>query len=191
VLLFLLSFCGEVVRRIETQNDRDSDEEKNLFDKGTNSETYKRNCDSETVYAMSDEHCDLSCVGPNIYIEKNGACINVKLFRSEEVTERCDPRQGLLAFLLGDPQFGKTKWFCMSADLGIRPHDPDLPNAICQGKGARMDVGIDYLKYGFPRTDSCSCDGDERERYIVEATSAVRSSAICASSSLSRVLLLL
>ena len=48
---------------------------------GSQSEMYKRDCDVETVYSVSDSQCQAVCKQPGIFSSRNGACINEMCIR--------------------------------------------------------------------------------------------------------------
>ena len=138
------------------------------------SELNKRDCDLEFIYSMLDEQCDAVCKPPSVYRSRHGVCVNVLAFDSETVENECDPKRGVLAYLIGDPEFGRTSLRCLSIDPGIQPNDPRGRNIICDESAT---VDIDYLN-SFPRMESCRCP-DGTELAIVANTSTVRRHGVC------------
>ncbi|ATY70238.1 pif3 [Tomelloso virus] len=142
---------------------------------GTQKDSMRQNCNIETVYSVEDSQCDAVCAQPGIFVSKNGACVNILAFSQESVDNTCDPKKGVLAYLLGDPQFGKTKLLCLSIDLGVQPDDISEPNTICEGG----TIDIDYVK-SFPQLYSCTCPNDEILTTIPN-TSTIRQRGVCVS----------
>lgn len=135
-------------------------------------ETLKRNCDVETVYSVEDFQCERICAPPNAYRTKNGVCVNVLAFNQAAIDNECDAKQGLLAYLLGDPEFGKTKLLCLSIDPGIQPDNLIDHNKICIGG----NINIDYLEQ-YPTINMCQCS---ENLYAIPATGSIREHAFCA-----------
>jgi hypothetical protein len=139
---------------------------------GNRHEGLRRDCDVETVYVVEDSQCDAFCKQTGTYRERNGVCVNISVFASDSAKNTCDPTKGVLAFLMGDPQFGKTKFLCLSIDQGIQPNDPNEKNDICINGGTQT---IDYV-LGFPQAENCRCPD---ALVNIPATSTVRSRGIC------------
>jgi hypothetical protein len=68
------------------------------------------------VYSMDDNQCDMVCSdkGGSSFRSSNGACVNVLVFKHNQTNKRRDAKQGLLGFVLGDPQFGKIDTYFIS-----------------------------------------------------------------------------
>lgn len=145
-------------------------------------QSLKRDCDVELVYSMSDAQCEAVCKPPGVFYSKNGACVNILAFSQTAVTNECNPKNGVLAYLLGDPQFGKTKLLCLSIDPGIQPDDPNGHNKICEGG----TINIDY-RNSFPLVSSCKC-ADGTFLALLPGTSVVRASGACVNNALRKVL---
>lgn len=144
---------------------------------GSQSEMHKRDCDVETVYSVTDSQCQAVCKQPGIFSSRNGACINVLAFSTNDMLNKCDPKRGVLAFLHGDPQFGDTKMHCYSVDPGIQPDDPDGKNIICN----HGSINIDYVK-SFPQPADCQCTDPTRSVLaLVTNTKEVRKYGVCVS----------
>lgn len=142
---------------------------------GSQSEMHKRDCDVETVYSVNDSQCQAVCKAPGVFTSRNGACINVLAFSTNNVLNKCDPKKGVLAFLLGDPQFGNTKTHCYSVDPGVQPDDPDGKNVICN----YGSINIDYVK-SFPQLADCQCTDPSRSVLtFVTNTKEVRKHGVC------------
>lgn len=148
---------------------------------GSQSEMHKHDCDVETVYSVTDSQCQAVCKPPGVFSSRNGACINVLAFGTGDASNKCDPKRGVLAFLLGDPQFGDTKMRCYSVDPGIQPDDPDGKNVICD----HGSIDIDYVK-SFPQPADCRCTDPARSVLaLVTNTKEVRKRGVCVSDKMS------
>lgn len=174
----IVLFCAYALRLLvsiaKLKNHNLQTEDGNLLNekKSSETETLRRDCDLETVYSMDDAQCANVCKTTGTYRTKNGVCVNVLIFETQAVQNRCSPKDGLLAYLVGDPTFGKTKAVCLSIDLGVRPDDLNKPNIICRDG----NINVDYTK-NFPLLKDCDC-GD-RLLTIVESTSTIRTHGIC------------
>lgn len=146
------------------------------------SSTLKRDCNAETLYAMTDEQCDLVCQGPSVFRAKHGVCVNVLVFENRTVENKCSAKDGVLAYLIGNSEFGNTQMICMSEDIGVRPDDLDKPNTLCQGGGS---IDIDYTKR-FPSLADCEC-GDDKQLALIPATSTVRTRGVCVNKQIARL----
>lgn len=148
---------------------------------GTQSSLLLRDCDIETIYAINDEQCETICRPPGTFIEQNGACVNILALSQTAVENNCDPKSGVYAYLLGDPQFGTTNLICLSIDLGIQPDNPKEFNRLC----AQGNISINYID-AFPQLTDCSCP----ENYILTTipnTSTIRTRGICVNKKLQPV----
>lgn len=145
-----------------------------LFGQGSYSEQHKRDCNVESVFSMDDEYCSIVCQSRELFISRNGVCVNVKNFDNEnDITGKCDPRKGVVAYIIGNSEFGTIEHLCLSIDQGIQPDDPEKDNIICKGG----DIDIDYL-VSFPTVDQCKCPAGTT-RIIIESTVNVRKHASC------------
>lgn len=140
---------------------------------GTQREMLKQNCDVETIYSVEDAQCEAICKQPGIFISKNGACVNILAFSQQAVDNSCDPKKGVLAYLLGDPQFGRTKLLCLSIDPGVQPDNIKDPNTICEGGS----IDINYIQ-SFPQLYSCKCP-DDQFLATIPNTSVIRQRGVC------------
>lgn len=150
------------------------EEHTNLFP-GSQSTSLKHDCDVEVVYSMNDNQCNRICKQQGQYVSKHGICVNILAFNTQEVTNQCDPEKGVLAYLIGDPQMGRTKLFCLSIDQGVQPDDVTKENTICTG--GKMMEKINYIR-GFPQLKSCQCERGF-VLTVLANTSVVRSRGIC------------
>lgn len=148
---------------------------------GTQSENIKRDCDVETTYSMEDAQCESICKQPGVFRTHNGVCINILTFDQEAIDNRCDPKQGVLAYLLGDPQFGRTKLICLSIDPGIQPDNIDKPNTICENG----NIEINYIQ-AFPQLNNCKCPTNTTLIQI-PSTSIIRTRGVCVNDQLKPV----
>lgn len=151
---------------------------------GPQAELRKRDCDTEIVYSVTDSQCHDVCRQPNVFVSRNGACVNVLAFSAHDESNECDPRRGVLAFLIGDPQFGKTALRCFSVDPGIQPDDPTGKNIICN-HGA---IDIDYVE-SFPQAAACRCTTDPARGALasVANTRVMRAYGVCVSDNMKRL----
>lgn len=133
----------------------------------------KRDCANEMVFSVLDGQCQTVCQGPETYVSRNGICVNVITQDTTAVRNECSAQKGVLAYLIGDPQFGKTDLLCLSVDPGIQPNDPEQPNRLC----VNGTIDIDYRKQ-YPTLDGCRCaTGYQLVR--VPATSSIRERGVC------------
>jgi len=145
----------------------------------------KRDCDIETVYAMDDTHCTEICYNGAQYASRNGICLNILvLTRSGNVANNCDPKRGLLAYMIGDPLLGRTDFTCLSIDMSIQPDDATLPNRLCgtgtegPGKGGIVDGVIDYTS-AFPQAENCRCVSNDEIPVLIPDTATIRRHIRC------------
>lgn len=150
--------------------------------RGAQDEAMRRDCDLETVYSMDDAQCRNVCKTHGTYRTKNGRCVNVLVFETNSVQNKCSARDGVLAYLVGDPTFGKTKTVCLSVDLGIRPDRSDKENIIC--KDGTID--IDYVKT-FPQLKDCKCKND-KILGLIESTRTIRTHGVCMDNKLLQIM---
>lgn len=152
------------------------EENTHLTFNGTQNELLKYDCDVETIYSMDDSVCSALCRPPNIYFAKNGQCVNGITFNHTETINNCNPKYGLVAYIIGDPQLGTTKSFCLSIDVGIQSDYSFQDNKIC----INGNIDINYLKK-FPDHKNCFCLNINNRKYIIPSTNVIREHAICAS----------
>lgn len=143
----------------------------------------KRNCNSETIYAMDDEQCSNICRAPGVFRANNGRCVNVLALDSDHPANNdCDPQRGVLAYLVGDPQLGRTQLMCLSADLGIQPDSPNLPNILCKDG----NININYLE-NLPQLNQCTC-AEDKVLAIIPNNKTIRTHGQCVDKSLLPIL---
>ncbi|KAE9521747.1 hypothetical protein AGLY_017858 [Aphis glycines] len=136
----------------------------------------KHDCSVEIVYSTNDYQCSRLCRGPGKYFSKNGACVNsiLKNVNEAKVQTGCDPKSGLLAYIVGDAQFGAVRLQCLSVDPGVRPDDMNKPNKILFGG----TVSINYLEK-FPDFTEGKCNNPKHVIVAIPNTSTIRSTGIC------------
>nr|WOJ45367.1 pif3 [Apis mellifera nudivirus] len=182
IILFAIWMLLQLLQKIKPENFARrirSEEVSELLGKGSQSELGKRDCNVETLYAMDDEQCANICRSPGIFQVRHGACVNVLAFESKSslAMNKCDPKRGVLAYLIGNSQFGSTSLLCLSIDLGIQPDNADeAANRICSGGGK---IDINYL-LGFPQISNCKCPSG-KILTVIESTSTIRPYGQCAS----------
>lgn len=158
-----------------------SNHKTNIVFPGTQSKITKKDCSIQNVYSTNDLQCSTICQPPNVYISKNGICVNALVNQSEVTENQCSPEKGVLAYIVGDPQFGKTSILCLSIDTGIQPDNPEKENIIC----ADGTISIDYVK-SFPDVSNCKCEPNKFPA-IIDSTSTIRKHAICINNNLNKL----
>jgi len=148
-------------------------QKKNYDFPGQQQESSQHNCDTELIYSMTDEQCNAICREPGVFVTRNGACVNIQSFNQTAVENECNPKNGVLAYLLGDPEFGTTKLLCLSIDPGVQPDDIKMPNTLCMN--GQLDVN--YIE-SFPNLKHCTCADDEILATILD-TSTIRTRGVC------------
>lgn len=177
LLIILIVFIFILIKYIlSTQNLESNNEITKL--PGTQSKLTKKDCSIQTVYSTNDIQCSLICQSPNVYISKNGICVNALINTSSVVENKCSPEKGVLAYIVGDPQFGKSSILCLSIDIGIQPNDTSKNNIICKNG----NIEINYIK-SFPDVNNCKCLGDDFPA-IISATSTTRKHITCVNNKL-------
>lgn len=134
----------------------------------------QRNCDVETVYSMNDDDCVQSCQPPGTFVTRMGRCVNALSFHTNNAeANKCNPKNGVFSYLVGDPQFGSATLQCLSIDPGVQPDNPNAPNTLCQNG----TINVNYLQ-SFPRLSDCRCRPGHFLS-VLKGTSAVRARGIC------------
>lgn len=141
---------------------------------GTQQEIIKHNCDTETIYSVNNEQCNAVCREPGVFVSRNGACVNILSFNQTVGENECDPKKGVVAYLIGDTQLGNTKLLCLSIDPGVQPDDTTKPNTMCQNG----NIDIDYIE-AFPTISHCTCTNPDDILVTILDTSAIRTRAAC------------
>lgn len=154
----------------------------NIIFPGSQSKIPKKDCSIQNVYSTNDMQCNIICQPPNVYISKNGICVNALVTQSEITQNECSPEKGVLSYIVGDSQFGKTSILCLSIDTGIQPDNPKGQNKIC----TNGNIDINYIK-SFPEISNCECEPNNFPA-IIEATSTIRKHATCVNSILNKLL---
>lgn len=161
----------------------------------TNEQSFRSNCDVETVYSMTDSHCQQICStyniqdgsSGNIYVSRHGICLNSKTVQRQDDTaakeNECNPKNGVLAYVTGDTQFGTLRHYCLSIDIGIQPNDGSTTdgNILCRNG----EIDIDYTR-AFPQLSNCKC-ADNEFLAIVPGTSTIRAHGTCVNNSARRI----
>lgn len=138
----------------------------------------KRDCDLETIYSINDFQCNLICKPPNLYVSKNGACVNSLILDQHTPENKCDAKNGVIAHLIGDPQLGTAKFYCLSIDSGIQLTDDNFTNLMCKnGK-----ININYITE-FPQLKQCSCP-QNKSLIIIPSTNTIRQHGVCVANTL-------
>lgn len=140
---------------------------------GTQSSSAKHDCDVETLYSVEDAQCAALCKHPGVFVSMHGACVNMLAFNQDIIHNGCDPKKGVLAYLLGNSQFGNTQLFCLSIDEGVQPDNVTEPNTICTGG----EIDINYIET-FPQLSQCKCP-DNKVLAVIPNTNTIRSRGVC------------
>lgn len=157
----------------------------------------KRDCDVETIYAFDDEQCKKMCRDNNVssqveYRVNNGQCVSVIGGKPNKpgnsngqiddalentIQRKCDPKQGLLGYVIGDGDFGgDPQVMCLSVDLGIRPDDPTLENQLCLNV-EKYEPSINYTKRS-PLLSDCVCPANHF-LIIIPNNETIRMRGVC------------
>lgn len=145
-------------------------------------EPIRRDCDLETVYSMDDAQCFNVCKTSGVFRTKNGVCVNTLIFETQATQNKCSAKDGVLAYLVGDPVFGRTKTVCLSVDLGVRPDNLDKPNIICRDG----EIPINYV-IAFPQLKDCRC-ANGKILSLIESTNTIRTHGVCVNDKMKPVL---
>lgn len=140
---------------------------------GSQNSLLKHDCNHNVVYSVEDSQCNMICKPPGTYISRNGVCIDILAFNHSTSENECSPKHGVLAYLIGDPQFGTTNLFCLSIDIGVQPDDIHKANTLCQNG----NIDIDYLE-SFPQLASCKCP-DNTFLALISNNNNIRTRGIC------------
>lgn len=158
-----------------------------------NSQSLKRDCDTEIIYSMSDEQCNNICKTPNLYRSYNGTCVNSIVFNRDNspINTVCNPKLGVLAFMFGNAQFGSANLQCNSVDPYIRDNNITLPNRLCNNligeQSGVLRESEDYTR-AYPQIEDCKCRGNEDVLALIANTSTIRTHAVCINNNVFKVL---
>lgn len=177
LLIALIIFIFVLIRYVSSTSNLNSNNEVTKLP-GNQSKFAKKDCSVQTVYSTNDTQCSLICQSPNVYISKNGICVNALVNTSSVIENKCSPENGVLAYVVGDPQFGKSSILCLSIDIGIQPNDPTKSNIMCKNGS----IDINYVK-SFPEINNCKCAKDDFPA-IIHASSTIRKHITCTNKSL-------
>lgn len=165
-LIIILSLAGYLYQHIPKWVDT---KPLHLDDASLITMSNKANCNTTNVSCFDHTDCLSKCV--NVANCKFGSCVSTDLIPPE--TE-CDVSMGMMAFLVGDPKFGKYSFVCKSVDPGIAISSTENLMCRCSSSGS---MTINYLDR-FPQITSCMC-GDEKNACIVPATRVKREHKEC------------
>lgn len=148
--------------------------------------TKRKNCDSNEVYCMSDSDCTNSCTtkNPSLFRCNYGKCDNVTITNLEPTTNPCSAKDGYLAYMVGDVQFGRYVLLCKSIDPGIatvtihNENEYTFENKICVD--GKMSKDIDYID-NFPEYINCVCKNEDIP-ILTPNTKTIRPHVVCKSS---------
>jgi Per os infectivity factor 3 len=180
VTLLLAVFASHSLTRMRAAADRDLESRPvtmsgmpGLRLSGNQPPLAQYNCDTDIVYSMIDAECRSLCSPPGLYRSHNGICVNLRAFGQTAIENECDPKRGLLAYTIGDPQFGTTRQLCLSVDPGVQPDTLDKENTFCTGG----TIDINYLRQ-YPQLPNCACP-DGQILAVIPSTSVTRPRGLC------------
>lgn len=126
-------------------------------------------CTETPNFCFTDNDCMVQCTNSTTFKCIKGLCRNTYIYESS-ITNNCNPRQGMLGFLVGNPMLGKYDYICKSIDPGIALDNGKV--LMCDGQ--TPPININYLSK-YPDTNQCTC---ENKMYI-PATSVKRGHYQC------------
>lgn len=133
----------------------------------------KRPCLEENVYCFNDDHCVLKCVLKTKFSCRHGICRNERIISNEEPKNDCDPKSGVLAYMIGT-NMGTYEFICKTIDPVLANYGEE--NKMCRGG----DIKINYNDH-FPTQEECKCDskievpGTQQKRPHVECSPKYKS----------------
>lgn len=142
-------------------------------------EIYKKNCNVDVVYSMTDDECSKLCDNSGLFVNRHGICINSIVFNQKTVENTCDVKKGVVAYLTSDPAFGNSAMLCLSIDPGVRPNNLKLPNTLCPN--AVLEVNY---KKKFPQLNDCQCDTNTETLIEIPNSSTIRTRGYCTNNNL-------
>jgi len=181
-IIILIALCFILFHHINIlslsipDNDKSKNKMINLRTLDNPVSRFKHDCSVELVYSIDDYQCETLCRGPIKFYSKKGACVNSLLRNIKEstATNNCNPKLGVLSYMIGDTQFGTTRLQCMSVDPGVQPDDVNKPNKILLGGS----VNINYLEK-FPTYADGVCNEPEHVIISIPNTRTIRSTGVC------------
>lgn len=182
LLIWILTILNGQSSNADDNNDGDEDFKFTAEYKSSPSNALKRNCDAEIIYAMDDNQCLNICRDTGIFQVSNGRCVNVLALDNNNPNNNCDPKRGVLAYLIGDPQLGRTQFKCLSVDLGIQDDSLASDNILCKD-GV---IKINYLE-NMPQLKHCKCPSD-KILAIIPNNKTIRTHGQCVNKNLRPVL---
>lgn len=132
----------------------------------------KYNCSEENIYSFIDAHCTLMCLNNATYSSRNGLCVNVAAFTSEDPKNNCDSSKGVIGKFIGNPLLGKYDIICKSFD-SVQDDDTDVKNKMC----LNGEIDINYLDH-FPQITDCLC-AEGTILKTIPPTETMREYAVC------------
>lgn len=138
----------------------------------------KLNCNTQIVYALDDVVCNNVCVDNGSFIAQHGFCVNELAAIEIPSINKCEAKDGVLAYYVGDEALGTANFLCLSVDLGIQPDDISKTNLMC----ANGTISINYLTR-FPQISDCKCNSNNIA-VLIKGTSETRDYVVCASKNL-------
>lgn len=176
LLLIVVSiFIFYIVRHIEKIKHIREQDANNFSLEPTDGNKPRINCSVVKKLCFTSNDCNVTCSSASQFECINGYCINRQIISDVDTVNECNPERGVLAFLIGDTQFGRYNTICKSIDLGIAPNNPREDNRMCIS--GKLSTPVNYLSH-FPTIDECICNTDTF-KYIIPATSSIRKHAVC------------
>lgn len=173
MLLLCLLSCLYVIVKIRTNSVRDTDGEnpERFTNKIQLEKPERADCDNQQTFCFTDAECVQRCYVKAEYSCMHGICKNSRIIESN-AKNKCDAKQGFIAYLVGNVAFGEYEFICRSVDPGIAVNVDEANNMCLNG-----DICIDYLKQ-FPAISNCTC-GKIDDICIVPAMDNVRRYVVC------------
>lgn len=120
------------------------------FSAGIESGRPKNRCTTTKTYCFSSADCRNMCAEDDSFTCSHGTCENdIRVLQeTNSEAEPCDPKMGMVTFLVGDTAFGRYTRICKSVDPGI---------AVSSGKNLMClngEISINYTRQ-FPNLSTC------------------------------------
>lgn len=135
---------------------------KNLFSSG------KKDCIESKIYCFQDSDCLVKCTARDEFSCIHGTCKKSSVLTSNS-NNKCDPKMGVLGYLIGNTAFGTYSYICKSIDPGIAISTTE--NLMCKGDST---FNFNYLTE-YPTKYNCMC----KNQVLIPATSQKREHVEC------------
>lgn len=167
ILLIILTFLTyRITKKLkDTQNEQ---VQQNYVYNSTFEIPNKNDCTETSTFCFNDINCIAACKNSNLMKCIKGKCRNQNIVEST-INNKCNPKNGVTGFLVGNPSFGMYSFICKSVDPGIASVDDNL---MC--KNQNPPIEINYLKM-FPTIQECTC----KDKMLVPSTRVKREHYEC------------